>query len=989
MTEGSEHITVVFAAQSERWATWVEEELASAGFRTGLVRWDPLRRPPEGSALTELLAVPGRILLVLDDWYLRFDAGRYRAWADVLRTVLPGHEGRLAALSVTDRPLPEAVRDLDPVELRGVGAEEARRRLLALVGIDAPRVVSGVRLTRRRSFPDDPPPVWNVPRRNRRFTGRRGILEELRTSLTADRDGTAIVAVHGPGGVGKTQLAMEYAHRYAGEYDLVWWVRASTTSTARENFAALATELGLGGGAELRPLIDAVHRVLGTGDRRWLIVLDGAEDPERLADLLPEGPGHVLITSHRTAWSAHGADLLRAPRFHRDESVAYACRRATRLTEQEADQLADALEDLPLLVDQMAAWLDAHPMSPVSGYVEEIRHGSPSVFGVVPSGEDPRPFQAVWSMAVNTLHEDAPEAHELLKLLAFFSADIVPVRMLQAARSADLPPHLARMATEPSSWNTALRRLSESTAMWLEYETGPRADTLTVGTLRMHRLFHRFVRDSLPAADRATASLTACRVLVAADPREPTRPRHWARYAELIPHLVPSGALESDDDDVRRLVLNCVEYLRTRGEYHDGLALSRAALDHWSATSGRTDRRVLEAGLQHANMLRRLGRYADAETAGRAVLGDLESAGADGHGVETLRALNGLGGTLMALARYDEAGALYQRAAKDAVELLGEQVPLTLRLRTNLATATGLQGRYEESLAEHRHVFRERVGLLGERDSLTLLSAFHTSWTLRLLGRYADALAIQVRNVHLHRQTLDRSHSQTLLAEHNLALCMRREGDIDSAKAMMRSVHERLVRRRGSRHPETLLVATDYAMLLRGAGETEEARALAERTARLYAAVLGENHPYAIGARDNRALILRDLGRPRAALSLAEETMARMDAVLGPAHLWSVGCAMNTAGARAAAGDVAGAVALGRDALERARACAGDSHVLTVNVQAGLAQDLHAAGRRDEAGRLGRDALRRLAGVLGEDHPQVAHMRAGSRPYWDFEPQPY
>ncbi|MDN3297949.1 FxSxx-COOH system tetratricopeptide repeat protein [Streptomyces ficellus] len=988
MTEDSEHITVVFAGQSERWAAWVEEELRTAGFGTRLVRWDPLRRPPEGSALTDLLAAPGCVLLMLDDWYLRFDSGRYRAWVDVLRAVLPEHRGRLAALSVTTRPLPEPVRALDPVELRGVGRDEARRRLLGLFGVTAPRS-GGVELGRRLRFPDDLPPVWNVPRRNRGFTGRRESLERLHAMLTARSDGTSIVAVHGPAGVGKTQLAMEYAHRYAGEYDIVWWVRAATSTTARENLAALAGRLRVGDGDELGPLIDAVHAALRTTGKRWLLVLDGAEDHERLAGLLPDGPGHVLITSHRTAWSAHGADLLKIPCFDRVESVAYACRRAARLTEREADRLAEALEDLPLLIDQMAAWLDAHPTIPVSRYVAEIRDGSPSVFGVLANGDEPRPFQAVWAMAVNTLHEDAPEAHELLKLLAYFSADVVPVRLLQSARSADLPPHLARMAAEPSSWNSALRTLSESTAMWLEYETGPQADTLTVGTLRMHRLFHRFVRESLPPEDRENASRTACRVLVAADPREPTQPRHWARYAELIPHLRPSGALESEDEDVRRLVLNCVEYLRMRGEYREGWAISREALAHWRATSGPTDRMVLVAAHQYANMLRRMGRYADAEDAGRAVLKSLAAAGADESGIETLRALNGLGGTLMALAKYDEAGDLYERAAGDAARLLGDRVPLTLSLRTNLATALGLQGRYEESLDHHRAVLRARVAVLGGKNALTLLSALNTAWMLRLLGRYAEALAIQEQNTRLHRQVLDRDHSQSLQAEHNLALCLRREGELDAARALMRSVHERLVRRRGRHHPETLLVATDYGMLLRGAGELDEALDLAETTARLYVTQLGDAHPYAIGARDNCALILRDIGERRAARSLAEQTLERMNQALGPGHLWSIGCAMNTAGTRAATGDVPGAVALGRDALERARRRVGGDHVLTVNVQAGLALDLRAAGEMREADRLEADALRRLAEARGEDHPQTRYMREGVRPYWDFEPQPY
>ncbi|MFP1626646.1 FxSxx-COOH system tetratricopeptide repeat protein [Streptomyces sp. 5K101] len=992
MTEDSDHITVVFAGQSESWARWVEGELETAGFRTGLVRWDPLRRPPEDSALTDLLAAPGRVLLVLDDWYLRFDAGRYRAWADVLRQVVPAHRAQITAVSVTAHRLPEAARELNPVRLHGVGREEAKQRLLAACGVAVDRG-EGVDLDRGLRFPDEPPPVSNLERRNRRFTGRRQTLEQLQRMLaaqTADApaDAPAVVALHGSGGIGKTEVAREYAHRYAGEYDTVWWVRSHTPLLAREDFAALAAELGIRDGGELRGLITAAQQALARSRRRWLIVYDGAEDPESIAELLPRGRGHVLITTHSTSWSAHGAELVALPLFDREESVAFACRRAPRITEEEADELADEVGDVPMLIDQMTAWLEMHPLIPVRQYLEILREGDLNVLGVVPSGDDPKPFQAVWSTTLNTLREEAPHTHELLKLLAHFSADVVPVKLLQSARSSDLPEHLAALVAEPSNWNSALRTLSETTSMWLEYETGPHDDILTVGTLRMHRLFHRFVRDTLPARDRRTASATACRVLVAADPREPAAPRHWQRYADLIPHLESSGALESTDEDVRRLVLNCVEYLRMRGEYAVGWSIAHKALEHWRSASGPTDRTVLVATHQYANMLRRLGRYAEAEDVGRDILARLsDEPGA--QGIEILRAMNGLGGTLMALAKYDEARDLYETATARAVELLGDRnVPRTLALRSNLALAVALQGHYKDSLARHQEILEARVGLLGTRNAYTLLSALHTAWMLRLLGRYREALVIQERNTALHSQVLDREHSQTLLAQHNLALCKRRDGNLPFARSLMRKVRERMTARRGAAHPETLLVSADYAMLLRDAGELDEARRIAESTARLYAGQLGDAHPYAVGARDNCGIILRTMGDHRAALAIAEESMAAMERALSPDHLWSMGCAMNTASARAAAGDADGAVELGRDAVARAVARVGDDHVLTVNLKAGLALDLRATGRGGEAEEAGEQALRVLADALGENHPQVRYMRAGERPFWDFEPQP-
>ncbi|MEU6840623.1 FxSxx-COOH system tetratricopeptide repeat protein [Streptomyces sp. NPDC046716] len=984
----SAHVTVVFAGQSESWARWIEYQVRVAGRATALVRWDPLRRPPTPEALTDLLSAPGRVLLVIDDWYERLGKARFEAWGSVLRDALPHYQGRIAAVSVTEQPLPDAVIPLAPVALRGLPPEVARSRVLECAGIGSPE--PPVVLDRGPRFPDYKPQVVNAPRANRRFLGRAELLQRMYDAFRGAGEGITSVVLHGPGGIGKTQLAQEYADRFGGDYDIIWWAGATNRLTAREKLAALAPELGLDTHGELGADVRAVRRRLGSTSQPWLLVLDAADAPGKLSDLIPEGDGahrgHVLITSLDTEWAKH-AEAIAVPPFDRTESVAFAVRRTERLAEEDADRLAAAVQDLPLLLDQTTAWLDLNPMADVHDYIRDIERGEDRI-GAVESPDYQQNYQVVWAKLLNTLRQDSQPAWQLLNLLACFSPEVVPVRLLQTTRAGELPPALADLVSEPSSWNSALRKLSEITSMRVEYEEGPR-DIQVVRTLRMHRLFHRYVRSVQAPDDAARNAEVARRVLVSADPRDTASPGNWNRYADLIPHLDPSHALQSRDEDVRGLVLNCIEYLRTRGEHTDGRRLSRQAVDAWQDEYGPTDRSVLVAVHQLANNLRSLGRYAEAEDVGREVHDRLAAAPEGVGPIELIRAKDGLGGTLMALARFDEARALFEDAAARATaELGGEDVPRTLSIRSNLAVAIGLQGHYAQAHALHRKIFETRVRLLGDKNALTLNSALRTAWMLRLLGRYREALAIQGHNSRLHRQVLDRRHSQTLEAEHNYALCARREGDLAFARSLMRAVRERVVGRRGELHPESLLVSCDYAMLLRELGHTQEALELAEATAGRYADLHGESHPYAIGARDNVATVLRQRGDVRAACRISEETAREMARAVGAGHPWAVGCAKNSMTALAATEQYEAAARTGRAALDASAATLGESHVLTVSLRVGLAGAQRVLGEEQEADELFRRASDQLTQLLGADHQQTRYILEQRLPYWDFEPQP-
>jgi hypothetical protein len=206
--------------------------------------------------------------------------------------------------------------------------------------------------------------ISNLPPRNPLFTGRDDLLARLFQDLTAG--GTAVVVqaktLHGLGGVGKTHLALEYAYRHAADYDLVWWITADQPAAIPGQLVALARRLGIPEAAEQAETVAALLDEL-RHHARWLVIFDNAEDPTDLRPYWPPGgSGHVLVTSRNPSWGGLSATVP-VEVLARAKAVEFLQRRAG-LDDQAADALADALGDLPLALEQAAAYLEETGTSP-------------------------------------------------------------------------------------------------------------------------------------------------------------------------------------------------------------------------------------------------------------------------------------------------------------------------------------------------------------------------------------------------------------------------------------------------------------------------------------------------------------------------------------------------------------------------------------------------------------------------------------------------
>ncbi|WP_345623556.1 FxSxx-COOH system tetratricopeptide repeat protein [Streptomyces ziwulingensis] len=971
-------VTLSFAGFDRAWAAWIGDLLERRGQRVAYLRWEPSADTPLSALLQDL--GPGPVLLVLSGRYFDQGAHTSQEWAQALRGLAAVERSRFTAVSVTASAFPSAARALTPIELAGLSAPEAERRLLDRLDLPPDPVGQNpAGAEHRPRYPATAPEVWGaVPRRNTRFTGREEKLAEVHQVLQT----AGTVTLYGMSGMGKTQLATEYAHRFGPEYDVVWWVNADNRVTCRRQLAELAPRLGLLTGQEYGERLRAVRDSLRRGEPypRWLLVLDGADDPDQVGDLVPTGPGHVLITSRNPEWSEHGSGLLEVGVYSRAESVAFVRRRAPRLTGAEADRLAQALDDLPLLLDQTAGWLTDSDLS-VEEYIGLLGSGIDSAVVRV-SADFPLAFETAWSMLLHKLRETVPESIDLLRLCTFFAPGLIPVDLLQDMPREGLPPSVANLLTDPALWSRAVGQLRRFSVVRVErYEAAPEREFLY-----LHRLVHQFVHKDMPDDDRHEFVDVVRRALAAADPGRPSTPADWPVYAEIVPHLTYARGLDSTDAKVQGLVLNCLRYLYLSGEYGAGVELGERAATAWRGLLGESHPLIWELIYHYANLLRASGDYHRTMQIERAAVRRLQRERGE-RDPDLLRTLGGLAADLRGLGQYEEALELSERVLANSRAVFGEEDTRSLNALNNVAVSLRLLGRYREALDLDRKTMEARRRLLRAHHPWTLNSELAYAVDLRLLGRYSEAEAIQERNLWAGHEALGADSPQSLRAGHGLAMCRYLAGDLEGAARHFSRALERGERVLGEEDPLTLIFAVGQSCFVREHGDAELAGELGEAVIARYEATLTAGHPYTVGARANHALVLRRAGERDAALALAEATLSDMTTALGPAHPWTLGCALNASAARADAGDAERALVLSGDTVTGAALALGPGHPFSVAAQVALAADLRALGRQTEADDVERRALAVLMADFGGHHPLTVSARARARPYWDFEPQ--
>lgn len=831
---------------------------------------------------------------------------------------------------------------------------------------------------------DQYPEVWGqVPQRNKNFTGRDTLLTQLRTGLSGSVTAVLPHALHGLGGVGKTQVAIEYAYQNMASYDVVWWIPSDQPELVRSSLAALAPHLDLppavttGIQEAANAVLDALRR--GRPYSRWLLIFDNADQPEDINELIPRGPGHSLITSRNHRWQGI-VDTIPVNVFSRAESLDFLARRVPKaISDEAADRLADELGDLPLALEQAGA-LQAETGMSAQDYLKLLKEHTRELLTESKPSEYPVPMTAAWRISVGKLSDTQPAAMDLLRCCAYFGAEPIP-RDIFRRGSQEAGSQLNQILSSP----IVLARIIRDIARFALATIDPSARTIQV-----HRLIQALLRDDLPAEEQERFRHEVHLLLASGLPSDPYDETNWPRFAELVGHITPSEVRRCRDHRVRRSATNLVLYLYRSADYSSAQRFAEQFLRQWAADSGEDHPDVLLLQRFLGTVLREQGEYEAADgIVGPAFERARHVLGRD-HEI-TMGLANSRGADLRALGHFTTARTLDEESVPLLEARLGPTAPDTLRAKNNLALDYGLIGEYSAARDLHQSLYMEQSQApagAGVSKVDVLASWSGLSRAVRLSGDYSAARMLAEDAYEFGRQELGADNPWTLRTGKELSIALRVSGDAADDLELATDLLARYEQRLGAGHPDTLAMANALASTHRVLGHLDEALSLATDAMARYPSVYPAGHPYLSGCAGNLALLRRLQGDAGTARSLNESALADLTQRLGPAHDYSLTVAQNLASDLAALGDAHAARELGEGTLRQLRTVLGETHPVTQSCAANLALDLRADGETTAADAMAEQAMAGLAEVLGPDHPDTRAAGRGERINIDFDPPP-
>lgn len=735
------------------------------------------------------------------------------------------------------------------------------------------------------------PSVWNVPyRRNPFFTGREEILGRLHASLVADH---AVALAHpqginGLGGIGKTQTALEFAYRYAHEYQAVLWLRADSSIALISDFVTLAHLLRLSerDEADQRLIVEAVIRWLRT-QTHWLLIFDNADDLGLVEPFIPlASRGHILLTTRAQALGGI-ANRLQVDKMLPDRGALLLLRRAGILpldisldqavaADREVSlELAHLMDGLPLALDQAGTYIKETPC-PLPAYLDLYQARQADLLKFRGSGQSgyPASVATTWSLSLEKVKQANPAAAELLYFCAFLSPDAIPEEIITDGAAA-LGSLLQAVAADALQLDRAIGEILRFSLLHRSSDEK---------TFSIHRLVQAVLKDAMDQNTQYRWKECALGAVSRVFPSAGFP--NWQRCQRCLSHAqVCITYIEQQQwtfTEAVQLLDRTGSYLRQRSQLVDAEKFLVLALDIRERTLGDMHPDLAASLSSLGALYNAQGRYSEAESLFRRALAIREQRLGPTH-LDVAASLTSLAGIYRILGRYPQAEPLYLRALAIREQELG---PDHFHIASCLQNLGQLY--YDQKMYTQAEPFYQKALTIWQQtlgpDQPDVAGCLNSLGELyRIQGKYAQAEPLLQHALTIYEQTLGPEHAGIVACLNNLALLYHQQKKYFQAEPLYKRALN-ICQQRRPEHPSVATCLNNLALLYYDQKMYAQAELLYQQALTIYQLALGPKHLDVASSLENLAAVYRAQGNYSQAEPLYQQALTIYQLALKPEH---------------------------------------------------------------------------------------------------------
>ena len=811
-------------------------------------------------------------------------------------------------------------------------------------------------------------------KQNPMFTGRREFLKILKEKLfdQAPQKHSHCVALYGMGGIGKTQIALEYVYTNRDSYDKIYWISAVDQTSLLSGYQKIVIKAGLKALLHLKP-VEAAEDLLHwlSQERSWLIVIDNLDDIDVVTGFLPQnGPNkHTLITSRNPNAGGIPAEGLEVPLLDPADSInllSILSNIDIVVNSSESAQAALIVHELgylPLAIEQAAAYV-REVAGKFDTFLDDYHKSHNDVHQWISQGYRPYPHSiaTTWLMSFNIVRKSNPQAAELFQILSFLNPDGVLIDFLESGIKA-FHDDLREVVSSQINRSKALIELEKCSMLKWNRQTR---------TLAIHRLMQAAIRDEMSEEERAIVVPTVLNICDESFPKEwnnDTRAPCRVYFGQvIIPLLLTTKYVHTRKS--ADIMARIADFLGRDGKHNDSAKLLREVVEIRTTLDGTAGLSTLSGMNDLALAYGQQGKLTEAVKIHEEVLEKRQVILGDYH-PDTLTSMHNLAETYRQQGKLTEASEIHEEVWRKRKMILGDEHFDMLTSMHNLAETYRQRGKLTKAAEMHEEVLVKCRAIWGDNHLNTLTSVHNLAETYRQLGKLTEAAKMHEEELEKCKMILGDEHPDTLVSRQNLAETYRQQGKLTEAAKMHKEVLTKKEMILGNNHPSILTSMHNLALTYQQQGKLTEAVKMFEEVLTKREMILGDDHPDTLISMHNLAEMYRQQGKLRETAKMHQEMLPKFRAILGDNHPSTLACMHNLAKTYRQQGKQVEAAKMHEEEMAKCKMILGDDHPDTLTSMYNLAETYRRQGKLTEAAKIHTIVLTKREVILGSDHPDT------------------